>query len=314
MALPKYDELMPQAVYILHQLGPTAWRKLEQPLAESFGLSEEEVAIEYSSGNGTVFLDRIGWALSYLSMSKLVERPRRGVYQITALGRQYLGKPDELKVFVKHKISEREAAKRATKAALGAVEPLEPATEASSLTPHEALNNAAASIRTNTYYAIIDTILSKSSYEFEKLVVKLLDKMGYGGQVKEAGTVTKAANDGGIDGIIKEDVLGFGRIHIQAKRYGRSSTVGREEVQKFVGALAVAQSNKGVLITTSSFSKGATQYVDSLNGSTNVVLIDGDQLAEYIYDYGLGMQTEDTIVIKKMDSDFWDAMADAKSE
>lgn len=100
--------------------------------------------------------------------------------------------------------------------------------------------------------------------------------MGYGGQVKNAGIVTQATNDGGIDGIIKEDVLGLGRIHIQAKRYARNNTVGREEVQKFIGALAVAQSNKGVFITTSSYSRGAMDYSQSLNGTANLVLINGN--------------------------------------
>ena len=139
----------------------------------------------------------------------------------------------------------------------------------------------------------------------------LLQAMGYGGQVKDAGEVTQYANDDGIDGVIKDDVLGLGRVHIQAKRYARDNTVGREEVQKFVGALAVAQSKKGVFITTSRHSPGAIEYADSLHGSTTVVLIDGEQLAAYIYDYGLGMQVEQTIEIKKLDSDFWDKMQDA---
>lgn len=175
-------------------------------------------------------------------------------------------------------------------------------------TPQEMLDGANQSIRQSAYDQILDTILSKTPTEFENLVVKLLERMGYGGQVKNAGTVTQASNDGGIDGIIKEDVLGLGKIHIQAKRYARNNTVGREEVQKFVGALAVAQSNKGVVITTSCYSKGAVEYAQSLNGSTNLVLINGEQLAKYIYDYSLGMQTKQQIEIKEMDSDFWDGM------
>ena len=115
--------------------------------------------------------------------------------------------------------------------------------------------------------------------------------MGYGGEVKNAGKVTQYTNDGGIDGVIKEDVLGLGRIHIQAKRYNRNNTVSREEIQKFVSALAVAQSNKGVFITTSTYSQCAIAYAASLHGTTTLVLIDGLKLAQYIYDYGLGMQT-----------------------
>ena len=138
----------------------------------------------------------------------------------------------------------------------------------------------------------------------------LLQKMGYGGEIKDSGFVTKASNDEGIDGIIKEDVLGLGRIHIQAKRYKVDSSIGREDIQKFVGALAGAQSNKGVFITTSHFSKGAIDYVKGLNNTTTIVLIDGDELAEYIYDYGLGMQVESVVEIKKLDTDFWDMMID----
>lgn len=128
--------------------------------------------------------------------------------------------------------------------------------------------------------------------------------------LRTLGIVTRYSNDEGIDGIIKEDVLGLGRIHIQAKRYKQGSNISREEIQKFVGALAVAQSNKGVFITTSKFTKGAKEYVNNLNATTTIVLINGEQLAEYIYDYGLGMQTEKFIEIKKLDSDFWDSMQD----
>lgn len=122
--------------------------------------------------------------------------------------------------------------------------------------------------------------------------------MGYGGEVKDSGQATPLSKDGGIDGIIKEDILGFGRIYIHAKRYARDRAVERDEVQKFVGALAVVQSNKGVFITTSYFSKGAIDYVKSLNNAATIVLIDGNQLAEYIYDFGVGMQLEQTIKVK----------------
>lgn len=178
------------------------------------------------------------------------------------------------------------------------------------LTPQEKLYNSFNKIRDAVYEEILNTILSKSPSSFEKLVVLLLQKMGYGGEIKDSGLITKKSNDGGIDGIIKEDILGFGRINIQAKRYKRELVIGREEIQKFVGALMVAQSNKGVFITTSYFSKGAIEYVQNLYGNTTVVLIDGIKLAEYIYNFGLGMQVEQLIEIKKMDSDFWDSMSD----
>ena len=308
MAIPRYDELMPAVLAHLARHGVLGWRELETPLVGEFELSDAEVAKEYDSGNGTVFLDRISWALSYLTMAELVKRPKRGFYQVTEVGRKMVNKPDQIGPFVKQKVAERELQRKAAKAA-------DQASDAASLdenqaTPHEALLQAYEDIRGSLFDEILDTILRKTPTEFEKLVVKLLDQMGYGGQVKDAGQVTQASNDGGIDGIIKEDVLGLGRIHIQAKRYAKDNTVGREEVQKFVGALAVAQSNKGVFITTSRYSRGAIEYAENLNGATNVVLIDGVQLAEYIYDFGLGMQSEQVVEIKKMDIDFWDGMQD----
>lgn len=136
--------------------------------------------------------------------------------------------------------------------------------------------------------------------------------MGYGGEVKNSGFVTKFSNDGGIDGIIKEDILGFNHISIQAKRYALGNNVGRNEVQSFVGAVVGTPSKKGVFITTSDFTKGAMDYVDSLNGSPTVILINGHQLTEYIYDFGLGLQTEMTFKVMKMDSDYWDSMEDDK--
>ena len=142
--------------------------------------------------------------------------------------------------------------------------------------------------------------MSKTPREFEKLVVSLLQKLGYGGQIKNSGLVTQASNDKGIDGIIKEDILGFGRIYIQAKRYSRDNLIGREDIQKFVGALAVENSDKGVFITTSDFNKGAYEYVENLSSNNKIVLINGNKLSEFIYDYNLGMQTEKIIEVNML--------------
>lgn len=130
------------------------------------------------------------------------------------------------------------------------------------------------------------------------------------GEIKDSGSITQATNDKGIDGVIKEDVLGLGRIHIQAKKYSRENGIGSEDLQKFAGALLVAQSGKGVFITTSYYTKAALEYVKNLNGRPTIVLINGEELADYIYQYDLGMQTEQVITIKKLDSDYWDEMPD----
>ncbi|MBN1005457.1 restriction endonuclease [Amphritea pacifica] len=313
MSIPKYNEIMPNILRYLDKHGEQKFRSLEQPLAAEFGLKDEQIAQEYESGNGTVFLDRISWALSYLTNSGLTERPRRGVYKNTEIARTFLDKStEEIQQFVNKQMARRAAQQKIRAVEAGQLGETSNVLMEDNQTPQEILNAAHESIRQSTYEQIIDTILSKTPSEFEGLVVKLMERMGYGGQIKNAGTVTQASNDGGIDGIIKEDVLGLGKIHIQAKRYAKSNTVGREEVQKFVGALAVAQSNKGVFITTSSYSAGATAYAESLNGTTNLVLINGEQLAKYIYDYNLGMQTKQHIEIKEMDSDYWDGMQNAE--
>jgi len=309
MSIPKYNEIMPNILRYLDTNGEQKFGSLEQPLAIEFGLSDEQVAQKYDSGNGTIFLDRISWALSYLTNSGLTERPRRGIYKNTDKAQAFIDKSsEEIQQFVKEQMAIRAAELKTIKAEQGVDDDRSELLPTGDQTPQEVLNTAYESIRQSTYDQIIDTVLSKTPTEFESLVVKLMERMGYGGQVKNAGSVTQATNDGGIDGIIKEDILGLGKIHIKAKRYARSNTVGREEVQKFVGALAVAQSNKGVFITTSSYSAGAIAYAESLNGTNNLVLINGEQLAKYVYDYSLGMQTKQHIEIKEMDSDFWDAM------
>lgn len=303
MTIPKHDDIRVPALKLLTEHDSLKLNEFEVPLTRQFGLTEDELSQEYESGKGKIFYDRISWALSYMNMAGLVQKPKRGTYQISSIGKEKLKTPDNINDFIEAQIKKREPVKREKQPSVKIIN--------ADLTPQEELYDSFSKIQLSIYNEIIDVILDKSPREFEKLVVILLQKMGYGGEVKSAGEVTQYSNDKGIDGIIKEDVLGLGRIHIQAKRYARENTVGREEVQKFVGALAVAQSNKGVFITTSSYSKGATEYAENLNGTTTLVLIDGNKLAEYIYQYSLGMQTEQTIEIKKLDSDFWDSIEDA---
>lgn len=306
MTIPKHDEIRVPALSLLSENGQLKLKEFEAPLAKHFELTDEELQEEYESGNGKIFYDRISWALSYMNMAGLLNKPKRGLYEISELGTEKLKTPQSINDFIAAEIAKQQKNKPNKQP--------EVAISNESLTPQEELYSSAQKIRESKYQEIIDTILSKTPREFEKLVVMLLQRMGYGGEIKQSGSVTSYTNDGGIDGIIKEDVLGLGRIHIQAKRYAQTNSVGREEIQKFVGALAVAQSNKGVFITTSSFSQGAATYANSLNGSTTLILIDGSQLAAYLYEYGVGLQIEQTIEIKKLDSEFWDSMENEKTD
>ncbi len=305
MGIPRYDEIQLPALEVLKDKKPRKRIEVEKPLVEHFKLTEEEVNQMYDSGNGPIFTDRVQWALSYLNMAGLVQKPKRGIYEISEEGLKVLTNPKSLPKVMEAKLAERDSKKKKEK-----VNPVAILSSENDLTPEENLYNSYEGIRKTIYREILDTILSKSPREFEKLVVDVLQKMGYGGEVKDSGQVTQYSNDGGIDGIIKEDILGFGRIHIQAKRYKLDNNVPREDIQKFVGALAVAQSDKGVFITTSDFTKGAYQYTESLNSSAKIVLINGTKLANYIYDFDIGMQTEKVIELKKLDSDYWDEMND----
>ena len=307
MAIPKHDKIRVPAMELLNKYGTMKIRDFTEPLSKHFGLTDEETNEMYASGNGPIFYDRISWALSYLNMAGLLDKPKRGIYEINDSGIQLLKTPGKVNQYIEKQLEKRKPTRQKKKIT---EEQLTIDKFSSELTPQEKLYSSFSSIRESVYSEILNTILTKTPVAFEKLVVTLLQKMGYGGEIENSGLVTKVTNDGGIDGIINEDILGLGQIHIQAKRYKLDSAIGREQIQKFVGALAVAQSNKGVFFTTSYYSNGAIEYANNLNGSTTLVLIDGKQLAEYIYDYGLGMQVEQTIDIKKLDADFWDSMQD----
>ena len=209
----------------------------------------------------------------------------------------------EITAYIKQKMAEREQTQKLDN------QEITVGAEEVNITPKEQLEASFHAIRQEVYREILDTILSKTSQAFEKLVIDLLQKMGYGGRLEKSAQVTRPSHDGGIDGEIREDVLGLGRIFIQAKRYQTNDTIGRPYIQAFVGALQGQHADKGVFITTARYSAEAIHYAQNLS-STRVVLIDGLQLAEYIYRYDVGMQTEQTFTIKKLDSDFWDEMPD----
>lgn len=308
MTIPHFDDLR-KPILTLSSDGEI-WKKSKftDPLIKHFNLTDEEATKEYESGNGLIFVDRISWALSYFALTGILNRPKRGYYVISSLGKTFLDKTnEEINIFVKQKMAERQAEKLNNTELGQDVEKNNINQNAN--TPQEQLYASYETIRQETYEEILDTILTKTPMAFERLVVELLQKMGYGGAVEKAGRVTQYSKDGGIDGEIYEDVLGLGRIYIQAKRYQKSNTIGRPDIQSFAGALLGDNANKGVFITTSKFSADAIIYAQNLSNA-RIVLIDGQKLAEYIYKYGLGVQVEQTLSIKKLDTDYWDNIPD----
>ncbi|HEX7119280.1 MAG TPA: restriction endonuclease, partial [Longimicrobiales bacterium] len=180
--------------------------------------------------------------------------------------------------------------------------PATPAAATSAETPEESLESAYRRLRSSIEAELLDQVKQASPEFFERVVVQLLVAMGYGGSLKDAGRAIGRSRDGGIDGIIKEDRLGLDVIHVQAKRWN-DRTVGRPDLQAFAGSLEGVRARKGIFITTSSFSADALDYVDRID--KRIVLVDGEQLAAFMYEYGIGVTPAATYAVKRIDSDFF---------
>jgi len=267
-------------------------------LADFFNLSEDQKNKMLESGNQKVFSNRVNWARAYLKMADLVNPTKKGHFKITDKGIKTLSEnPPEINLKYLNRFPEYLEVKASWKK--------NPDTENEILTPQtpeELLESSYLDIRKALAQEILTKIKTCSPSFFERMVVELLVKMGYGGSISDAGKAIGKSGDEGIDGIIKEDKLGLDIIYIQAKRW--ESVVGRPEIHKFVGALAGQGAKKGIFITTSKFTKEANEYVPK--NETKIVLIDGALLAELIIDYNLGISTQTVYEIKKLDSDYFE--------
>ena len=268
-------------------------------LAKQFELTETELSIKIASGGARLFDNRVGWATSHLKQAGLIENLRRGVYRITPRGLQVLDEnPQPLNIKYLKRFPEFLASRDTPKDESQFVELVTVNPE----TPDELIAGGYKQLRGALAIELLERIKSISPSRFEELVVELLVKMGYGGTQEDAGRVVGKSGDGGIDGIINEDRLGLDVIYIQAKRW--EADVGRPEIQKFVGALAGNKASKGVFITSSGFTKGATDYASQVNH--RVVLIDGSMLSELMMDYDLGVSTKDVYTVKRLDTDYFE--------
>jgi len=268
-------------------------------LAEDFNLSDEERRELLSSGQQAVFDNRVGWARTYLKKAGLLETTRRGYCKITERGMHVL-KQNPQKINIKYLDQFEEFKQFRMLKKVNQVQQKTPEEEQEQ-TPKEALESAYQSLRNDLANDLLQQIKASPPSLFEKIVVELLVKMGYGGSRKDAGQAIGKSRDEGIDGIIKEDRLGLDIIYIQAKRW--ENTVGRPEIQKFAGALQGQRAKKGIFITTSTFSRDAYDYTSRID--TKIVLIDGVQLAQYMIDHNIGVTPVANYEIKRMDSDYF---------
>jgi len=277
-------------------------KEIRDVAAKTLGITEEERSEMLPSGRQPLFDNRVGWTRTYLKKAGLIENPSRSVYKITAAGKQVLAEnPTEINnLYLQRFESFREFIYPDSKDA----ESLTNVSPISSQTPQDILDDAFKQINATLADDILAEIMKQSPSFFENLVVKLLTKMGYGGSIEDAGSVIGQTGDEGIDGIIREDKLGFSLIYIQAKRWDCDKTVGRPEIQKFVGALAGQGASKGLFITTAKFTKEARQYANKQH-TTKVVLVDGSALARLMIEFNLGVSTEATYEIKRIDTDFF---------
>ena len=301
MPIPDYQTLMQPVLLALSDGRERTKQEICDLVARYLELSEEDLRELVPSGQKPLFLDRVSWAIAYMKQAGLVDRPRRGVYVITDRGAEVLRRyPDRIDNTVLKQFPEfREFISRSN-AAAPRRRATEPAEEAE--TPEEALEAAYNRLRSTIEAELLQHVKSASPEFFERLVVQLLVAMGYGGSLRDAGQAIGRSGDGGIDGIIKEDRLGLDVIHIQAKRWN-DRTVGRPDVQAFAGSLDGVRAKKGIFITTSNFSAEAREYVERID--KRIVLIDGEQLASLMYDYGIGVATTATYAVKRVDPDFF---------
>lgn len=295
MAVPDFQSFFKPLLDIAADGREYSIQEARDAVANIMALPEADMKEMLPSGIQTRFDNRVAWAKSYFVQAKVLESPRRGHFRITPRGTE-LHKQGHKRIDVKI-LNQFPEFVEFHKARAPKEEEPEPPTE----TPEEALQQAYESIRSDLAGQILEKITSNSPQFFERLVVDLMVSMGYGGSRSDAGRSIGGIGDEGIDGIIKEDRLGLDAVYLQAKRW--EGTVGRPDVQKFVGALHGKRAKKGVFITTGKFSDEARKYVETID--PKVILIDGRTLAELMIDNNLGTTTTATYPIKRIDSDYF---------
>lgn len=301
--IPDYQKLMLPLLKLTAEGREHKYRDLVESLADEFHLSDNERNEMLPSGNQPLFHNRVGWAKIYLKKAGLLDSPKRATFVITELGKQTLER--NLDRIDNHYLSQFPSFQEFINRSHNVVESNEESVleTMENQTPEESLEKSYQSIRESLASELLCKIIELSPVFFERLVVDLLVKMGYGGSMKDAGKAIGKSGDEGIDGTIKEDKLGLDIIYIQAKRWKPGNVVGRPELQKFVGALAGQGAKKGIFITTSGFTHDAMSYTP--RNETKIVLIDGEQLSQLMIDYNIGCATQQIYEVKKIDSDYF---------
>ncbi|AZP12764.1 restriction endonuclease [Undibacterium parvum] len=311
MAIPDYQTLMLPLLRLAGDEKEHRFREAVDQLSTEFNISDEERSTMLPSGTAPLFDNRVGWARTYLKQASLIESRKRGFFHITQRGKTLLATNpmrvdnstlEQYPEYLAFKLRRGEEKAITLSPTQNLPTTQKSVFESSDSTPEELFSQAYLRLRNNLESELLEQVKASSPAFFERLVIDLLVGMGYGGSRQDAGRAIGKSGDGGIDGIIKEDKLGLDAIYIQAKRW--EGTVGRPEIQKFAGALQGQRANKGVFITTSTFSREAEEYVGLI--SSKIILITGEQLTSLMVEHNVGVSPISKFELKRIDSDYFE--------
>lgn len=305
VAAPTWNEYMTPSLTVLSDGEVRRARDVIRRASGILDLSDEQRAQLIPSGQEQ-WMNRGLWALSYLARAGAVERPSRGHYLITEIGRSLLAAhPEGMTEKTLREVPGYDSPHVRSTPAAPQVDPIDeaPEPEVTELDPDEQIAAGIARINADVATQLLSRIHAQEPVFFEKAVLDLLMAMGYGGAEGSAQR-TQLSRDGGIDGIIDQDALGLSRIYVQAKRYSPDNTVGRPAIQEFVGAIAGNAAGQGVFFTTSRFSADAQRFAGQIG--TRIVLVDGERLARLMIKYGVGVQVKSTVQVVEVDEDFFE--------
>jgi restriction system protein len=306
MAVPDFQTMM-RPVLALHADGlPHTSAEARDTVAQVMGVTEEDRQVPLPSGRTSRYANRVAWAVTHMAQALLLERPERGVTRITQRGRDVLAKhPDRVDMSVLAQFPEYREFRSRSRSHRDKQPDARPAAEEPTqhLAPTEAITEVIEEAHSTVAGDLLARILQRPPQFLERLVLKLLVSMGYGG-LEAVTEHLGGPGDQGLDGLIRQDLLGLDVVYVQAKRYATDRKVGRPDIQGFVGALHGAQATRGIFITTSSFSADARIYAERVNA--RIVLIDGPELAQLMVEHNCGVQIEETFVLKEVDEDFFD--------
>jgi restriction system protein len=308
MAVPGFQEFMLPLLKVASDGEEHSVAHAMDAIADQMGLTQEDRNELLPGGTQTRLYNRVTWAVTYLTKSQMLERTGRGRFRIRPRGREVLGQNPSrvdnsfLKQFPEFRAFQTKRAEKAWESRRGEEIPKDQ--DDPIVTPDERLDGAYKELRETLADDLLERVLASSPKFFEYLVIDLLVAMGYGGSRADAAQVVGKSGDEGIDGVIKEDRLGLDMVYVQAKKWDGS--VGPGDIDRFVGSLMRKKANKGVFITSGTFTSGALKAAQE--ASAKVVLIDGERLAELMIDHGVGVTEHRSYLVKKIDSDYFESL------